>query len=149
MFGVTVADDCSVVAVLCRSSLPPASVDAMYPSVNVFDVVADVHSKRDGYPSMGWDSTPKPEFPGNVIPIDYIYILEWTQGSAGQTSTAPDSIVAVNHGIGSWEYGSQVIELNAAKTVYFIDLKTAVQDPNGGWHEASTAAILVYKRRIK
>lgn len=129
MGGITATADCSIVGALCRSALEADAAGA-------FNFVTA--EGRDANPPFGWSQTSNADTSSEHYRIiEQMYLLEWSQGSVGQTALPPTAKVQVSHSIGGWNYGSFALSINAAATTYAIDLKTTIFG-GGTWHEGST-----------
>eukprot|EP01124_Arcella_intermedia_P009204 TRINITY_DN15990_c0_g1_i1.p1 TRINITY_DN15990_c0_g1~~TRINITY_DN15990_c0_g1_i1.p1 ORF type:complete len:651 (+),score=9.85 TRINITY_DN15990_c0_g1_i1:31-1983(+) len=115
--------DCQLLAVLCRSSLTakdvPGAVDLLQVALN-----------QTGSVPFGWSATSITNASDpNYRIVDQMFLLEFSGG----LSASPSSTVMVNHAIGGWNYGHWEVALNAARTLYFVSLKTTI----GTWHEGA------------
>ncbi|GMH73458.1 hypothetical protein TrST_g10908, partial [Triparma strigata] len=129
MGDVTVSSDCSVKAVLCRSSLEPDEISG------ATDWMASVDPNRVQF---GWYQTSIPLGESKYRTIDQMYLMEWTEGAV--VANPPSHVALVSHSQGGWNYGHYSLSLNSGKTTYSVDLKTTITSENdGGWHEGSTA----------
>ena len=86
MGAVSVTPDCAIVGALCRSSLEPSAAGA-------YDWVSATDPERAQF---GWWQTSIPDVADPKYRlVDQMYLLEWTQGTPGQTALAPTSKVCV------------------------------------------------------
>ena len=79
----------------------------------------------DWFNNEKWDSP---------TPFDTMFLMEWTQGTAGQTSLEPTSKLLVSHHVGGWDFGDLDLKLNKAKTLYAVDLKVMLYDQTEEQH---------------
>jgi len=127
MGDVTVSTDCTIRAVLCRSSLEPNEIEG------ATDWMEATDPNRSHF---GWYQTSIPLGQPKARTIDQAYILEWTGENA--VASPPDNIVLISHSLGGWNYGHYALSLNAQKTTYSVDLKTTITSEGDTWHEGST-----------
>lgn len=130
MGGVATSADGSVIGVLCRGlkDSHPASKGDPKGSINFIEKYrrspdSQCSSWRGKCFPMGWYSD-----------IDSpLYLLEFRGG----LKQNPDNIVLINHASGGWNYGHLSIELNKAKTLYFIDIKITLGPSRTNRHEGN------------
>ena len=126
---IYVSSDCNVVSVLCRSPHEAAEIGA-YDFVN--QTITDHIVNNVGQTANMWWHYES----NNRGVVDQMFLLEWTQGTLGQTSQEPTSKVMVNHAIGGTDMGDFNVVLSKDKTAYVIDMKT-IQWDGAIWHEGS------------
>jgi hypothetical protein len=138
--GIEAADDGSVIAVLCRGHLnkekKPYHKDALW--------FVDQGFKYEGSGQNGnWDNCA--HWHGRCYPMGWwsddpedspLYLFEYQNG--GVKSTTPDKMLLINHAVGGWHYGQQMLRLNKAKSTYFVDLKVTAGPHANNRHQGQT-----------
>lgn len=144
MGTVTASADCSVLAALCITRAPPADVPNLTNDLleeNRGECAAP--QKACQYPG-GWYEDPvtvnKPDwvdpssayFDGAYTGGAWFYVtrkaylLEWRHGGV---APSPDAAALVNGAIGGARYGNWELSLDAAASLYFLNLKVTAARP--------------------
>ncbi|MEM7155245.1 MAG: hypothetical protein AAF799_20520 [Myxococcota bacterium] len=122
MHGIAAAEDCSTVAVLCRTPNTTEGAD--------YDAIA-------GHPAEDWLTNENTC--GTMPPKmnEHMWLYEWPDGDLSQ----PPVDVIVHKSIGSWEFGQNYLRYGENDGTYGIALKATVGEGTD-CHEADSFMIL-------